>query len=105
MWVASDGCWEVLSREPMLRSRVFRRLPFKPLARDKVPALMRGYHPIYAEADEALLADVDVVYGKGTLRDWAVFTHTAAALCREAGLNTLDADVAGNAYALLGGLE
>ena len=105
LYVGGDGCWEVLSREPMLRSRVFRRLPFKPLTRDKVPALMRGYHPVYTDADEALLADVDVVYGKGTLRDWAVFTHTAAALCREAGLSTLDADVAGNAYALLGGLE
>ncbi|GAB1639605.1 AAA family ATPase [Krasilnikovia sp. MM14-A1259] len=105
LYVGGDGCWEVLSREPMLRSRVFRRLPFKPLTREKVPALMRGYHPIYADADEALLADIDVVYAHGTLRDWAVFTHTAAALCREAELDTLDADVTGNAYALLGGLQ
>lgn len=105
LYVGGDGCWEVLSREPMLRSRVFRRLPFKPLARKQVPALMRTYHPIYADAEEALLVDVDVVYAHGTLRDWAVFTHTAAALCREAGLATLSADVAGNAYALLGGLE
>ena len=84
---------------------MFRRLPFKPLVRHKVPALMRSYHSIYTDADEALLADVDVVYGKGTLRDWAVFTHTAAALCREAGQPTVDADITGNAYALLGGLE
>jgi DNA transposition AAA+ family ATPase len=29
LYVGGDGCWEVLSREPMLRSRIFRRLPFK----------------------------------------------------------------------------
>jgi DNA transposition AAA+ family ATPase len=28
--VGGDGCWEVLSREPMLRSRIFRRLNFGP---------------------------------------------------------------------------
>ncbi|GAA4609704.1 DNA transposition AAA+ family ATPase [Actinoplanes octamycinicus] len=104
LYVGGDGCWEVLSREPMLRSRVFRRLPFKRLDRAQVPALIRSYHPIYAAADDALLADIDAVYGKGTLRDWAVFTHTAAGLCREARTATIDADVAGNAYALLGGL-
>ncbi|MFE9368064.1 AAA family ATPase [Streptomyces sp. NPDC006978] len=25
LYVGGDGCWEVLSKEPMLRSRVFRR--------------------------------------------------------------------------------
>lgn len=102
LYVGGDGCWEVLSREPMLRSRVFRRLPFKPVAREQVPALMRGYHPIYAETDEELLLDVDDAYAHGTLRDWAVFTHTAAELCREAKLTGLNAEVTANAYMLLG---
>lgn len=31
LYVGGDGCWEVLSREPMLRSRIFRRLPFTAL--------------------------------------------------------------------------
>lgn len=103
LYVGGDGCWEVLSREPMLRSRVFRRLPFQPLAREQVPALMRGYHPIYARADEALLLEVDDAYAHGTLRDWAVFTHTAADLCREAGRADLDKEAVFNAYTLLGG--
>ncbi|MFE3455777.1 AAA family ATPase [Nonomuraea sp. NPDC059194] len=49
LYVGGDGCWEVLSREPMLRSRVFRRLPFQAIKRAQVPTLMRGYHPIYAD--------------------------------------------------------
>lgn len=103
LYVGGDGCWEVLSREPMLRSRVFRRLPFKPIPREQIPALMREYHPVYAAAGDALLWDVDDSYAHGTMRDWAVFTHTAADLCREAGLACLDEKVVGNAYMLLGG--
>ncbi|GHH54775.1 ATP-binding protein [Streptomyces candidus] len=103
LYVGGDGCWEVLSKEPMLRSRVFRRLPFSPLDPVKVPALMRRYHPIYAEARDDLLLEVDSSYGHGTMRDWAVFTHTAAALCEEQGLSTVDDTTVHNAYALLGG--
>jgi DNA transposition AAA+ family ATPase len=103
LYVGGDGCWEVLSREPMLRSRVFRRLPFAPLARTQIPGLIRGYHPIYHGAAEELLLDIDDTYAHGTLRDWAVFTHTAATLCTSASRPSLDEAVIANAYALLGG--
>jgi hypothetical protein len=103
LYVGGDGCWEVLSAEPMLRSRIFRRLPFKPLPRAQVPALMRRYHSIYTDTTEELLLDVDDVYAHGTLRDWAVFTHTAVALAADAGRDTVDPAVVANAYTLLGG--
>ncbi|MFI6536752.1 AAA family ATPase [Nonomuraea sp. NPDC050547] len=103
LYVGGDGCWEVLSREPMLRSRVFRRLPFQAIKRDQVPALMRGYHPIYTGADDKLLWEIDDAYGHGTLRDWAAFTHTAAMICTEAGRDHIDPEVIANACTLLGG--
>ncbi|MFC8898522.1 AAA family ATPase [Streptomyces cinereoruber] len=103
LYVGGDGCWEVLSKEPMLRSRVFRRLPFSPLAPAKVPALMRRYHPIYTEAGDELLHEVDASYGHGTMRDWAVFTHTAADLCAKQNLTTVNEAVVHNTYTLLGG--
>ena len=31
LYVGGNGCWEVLSREPMLRSRIFRRVRFGPM--------------------------------------------------------------------------
>lgn len=103
LYVGGNGCWEVLSREPMLRSRVFRRLPFQTLTRERACELMRTFHPIYAQAPDALLLDVDDTFAHGTLRDWASFTHTAAMLCAEEGLTTLDEGILANAYALLGG--
>ncbi|MGH3573329.1 MAG: AAA family ATPase [Pseudonocardiaceae bacterium] len=103
LYVGGDGCWEVLSREPMLASRVFRRLPFKKLDRATIPALMRGYHRIYDGVADALLWEVEDAYGKGTLRNWAVFTQTAMTLRQAVGLDRLDADVIDNVYAKLGG--
>ncbi len=103
LYVGGDGCWEVLSREPMLASRVFRRLPFTRLDRPAVPALMRRYHPVYDGADEALLLEIEDAYGKGMLRNWAVFTHAAVSLCGKAGTGRITAEVAGNVYAKLGG--
>jgi DNA transposition AAA+ family ATPase len=103
LYVGGDGCWEVLSREPMLRSRVFRRLPFKQLERARIPDLMRAFHPIYETVTDDLLWQIDDGYAHGTLRDWAAFTHTAQGLCADAGREHLDESILANAYTLLGG--
>ncbi|WP_150236378.1 ATP-binding protein [Nocardiopsis quinghaiensis] len=103
LYVGGDGCWEVLSAEPMLRSRVFRRLPFHTLPRAKVPELIGQFHPIYAGVDAQVLLDIDDFYAHGTLRDWASFTHTAAQLCAETDRGGIDTEIIANAYTLLGG--
>jgi type II secretory pathway predicted ATPase ExeA len=103
LYVGGDGCWEVLSREPMLRSRIFRRLPFTALPAPEVPALMRSYHPIYTDVSTDLLELVDDSFAHGSLRNWAVFTHTAARLCTDAGRDRLDPEVVRSASTLLGG--
>ncbi len=103
LYVGGDGCWEVLSREPMLASRVFRRLPFKKLDRPGIPALMRTYHRIYDGVADELLWEVEDAYGKGTLRNWVVFTQTALTLCTRSGRERIDAEVIDNVYAKLGG--
>jgi hypothetical protein len=101
--VGGDGCWEVLSREPMLRSRVFRRVVFAPLPSAEVVRLMAGYHPLYAGVPEQLIRFVDDYCGHGNFRNWASFTLTALDLCDELGRDRLDEQVARNAFALLGG--
>ena len=63
--VGGDGCWEVISRVPMLRSRVFRRRHLVPLNARVVPRLMRRYHPLYRDADPDLLARVDAEFAQG----------------------------------------
>jgi DNA transposition AAA+ family ATPase len=101
--VGGDGCWEVLSREPMLRSRVYRRVTFRPLTNREVLGMIGDYHPIYHGVADELVLFVDDHFGHGNFRNWAAFTRSAQALCREAGREGLDEDVARNVFALHGG--
>jgi len=101
--VGGDGCWDVLSREPMLRSRVFRRVAFAPLRGAELVRAVHGYHPLYTEVSEELIGFVDDYCGHGNFRNWASFTLTAVDLCTDAGRQHLDEQVARNAFALLGG--
>lgn len=101
--VGGDGCWDVLSREPMLRSRVFRRVLFTPLPGDEVVRLIPGFHPIYKDASQDLIRFIDHYCGHGNFRNWASFTLSAVDLCAEVGRPRLDEQIARNAFALLGG--
>jgi DNA transposition AAA+ family ATPase len=98
-----DGCWEVLAREPMLRSRIYRRVAFAPLSEHDVIALIPGYHPIYANADPQLLRFIDDKAANGRLRSWAAFTHTAAKICHSRGRARVDRHIAASALTQLGG--
>jgi hypothetical protein len=101
--VGGDGCLEVLSREPMLRSRIFRRVNVTPLTGEQVCALMSGFHPIYTGVEPEVLLLVDDHFAHGNLRDWASFTHSATKLRVEHGRDRVDAEIARNAFALHGG--
>lgn len=100
--VGGDGCWETISREPMLASRVYRRRRFHPFRAAEVPDLMRSYHDLYAHADPGLISDVNTVFAHGYWRDWAKFTSTVLDLALENGRDTLDEELTVNAYISLG---
>jgi DNA transposition AAA+ family ATPase len=101
--VGGDGCWQVLSREPMLRSRIYRRVVFRPLTTRQVLEGIRAFHPIYADAPEQVILFVDDYFGHGNLRNWASFTRSAAQLCREHRRANVDEEIARNVFALHGG--
>lgn len=101
--VGGDGCWQVLSREPMLRSRMYRRVVFKALRGPDLLVGIHGYHAIYAGVPDELLLFVDDYFGHGNLRNWASFTRSASALCTRHARPALDEEVARNVFALHGG--
>ena len=101
--VGGDGAWEVLSREPTLRSRVFPSVTFSALAPAEVCELIGAFHPIYRGVEAVLmLLLVDDHFAHGNLRDWASFTYTAAKLCADHGRDRLDEEAARNAFTLHG---
>lgn len=97
-----NNCWQVLRREPMLRSRIWRRVQIRPLRTAAILEHMPAYHPIYRDADGELLLWIDERFAHGVLRDWAALTHTAARLCVKQDRG-LDQALARTALALHGG--
>lgn len=97
-----DGCWEILSREPMLRSRIYRRVAFAPLTDADVLTLIPGYHPIYTEVNPDLLVQINDKGANGRLRNWAAFTATAAGICRTLATDHINATIAKSAMTQLG---
>jgi hypothetical protein len=103
--VGGNGTWRVLSREPMLASRIYRRVRFQPLARDEVLVCMPTYHPLYAHADPELLSLIDELFAHGNLRNWAAFTDSALRLGRDVDHRELDERLTRNVFALHGGAD
>jgi type II secretory pathway predicted ATPase ExeA len=101
--VGGDGCWEVLSREPMLRSRIYRRVTFRPLSSQQVLDLLPSYHRIYQKVDGELLLFIDDNFAHGNFRNWASFTRSALDLLRHRRHRVLDEAVARNVFGLYGG--
>lgn len=89
-----DGCWEVLNKEPMLRSRIYRRVAFAPLTTKDVAEMLPHYHPIYSGADPDLLVAIDKAVARGRLREWAKFTHTASRICASMHAERIDRELA-----------
>ncbi|MET9226006.1 ATP-binding protein [Lentzea sp. NPDC003310] len=100
--VGGDGCREVVAREPMMESRVFRTRHLQPLPGRRVPELIRRYHSLYHRAEADLIARVDAEFAHGIWRNWASFTLTAAELAAEHDRDTLDAELVDNTYLRLG---
>jgi hypothetical protein len=73
---------------------VYRRVRFAPMRPQTVLQVIPGYHPIYRDAPAELLAMVDDRYAHGCFREWASFTHSALALCREQSASALTGPVA-----------
>jgi hypothetical protein len=83
LFVGGNGCWEVLSRFPMLKSRLTRAIGFKPLSQGALLDYLPRFHPLYADADPTVLAWVDQNYARGSLRAWTGFTKEAVELVND----------------------
>ena len=104
--VGGNGCYQTLSREPMLRSRIYWLVEFRPLTRAEVLALVRGLHPIYADASDDLLSVIDELACHGQWRAWAHFTTAALDVVASTGRPGIDEEIVGNVlYQFTGGRD
>jgi hypothetical protein len=99
--VGGDQAWGVLAADPMLKSRLYRRVHCRRLRPEQVVMWMPKFHPIYADADRDLLLFIDSHCGHGLFRNWAAFTLTVLDVLGEH--RSLTKEAIANAFTLLGG--
>ena len=86
VFVGGGNCYQVLRREPMLRSRIYTWQEFKPMTRKQVRANIPAFHPIWRDADPELIDDVNESAAHGNFRNWARITrHCLDGLARTGG--------------------
>lgn len=74
VFVGGGDCHTVLSREPMLASRIYSWLAFHRMKLDEVLAVMPVFHPVWARSSEEDLEFVDDTVAHGNFRAWALVT-------------------------------
>lgn len=98
-----DSCWDKITSDPMLRSRIARVVSFGPLTKVAVLKTMPKYHKIYKNCDPVLIGNINRIYAKGKFRNWANFTGAAVKWMKRKKLEKLDEENALIVIKLLNG--
>lgn len=87
--LGGDGAWQVIREEPMLLSRMYRRVTFQPMSNEAALRNIRSYHSMYEDVEDELIMDLNEMC-KGVFRHWATVTDTLVDLMAEKELDKLD---------------
>jgi hypothetical protein len=83
LFVGGGDCYKVLSREPMLASRIYAWQKFTPMGDTEVLATIPSFHPLWASADPEDILYADRIAAHGNFRAWANLTwHCLRGLLR-----------------------
>lgn len=102
VFVGGGDCFSVLSREPMLASRLYLPQRFRRMGLAEVLQVIPVYHPVWNRALPTLLDEIDTKACKGNFRNWAKFTHHVLQARKRRPDAPLDRDMAKWVYRRLG---
>ncbi len=103
VFVGGGDCYHVLSREPMLSSRVYVWQEFRRMTPEQVLRVIPAFHPVWERTDPDILSFADANAGHGNFRSWAKLTaHTVRALQR-LDRDWIDREVLGSVFAKMSG--
>lgn len=81
-------------RSPQLTRRIFQPTAFRALPAAAVLATIRAFHPMYEDAADELILDVDRRHCHGNFGHWAQLSITAYEMCQEQRLSTITQQIA-----------
>ncbi|WP_226435582.1 ATP-binding protein [Rhodococcus yananensis] len=103
VFVGGGDCYQVLSREPMLSSRVYVWQEFRRMTPAQVLRVIPAFHTVWENTDPEIIGFADTHAGHGNFRSWAKLTaHTVRALAR-LDRDRVDQEVLGWVFAKMSG--
>ncbi|MFB4304427.1 MULTISPECIES: ATP-binding protein [unclassified Actinomadura] len=93
VFVGGAGCYQVLSNEPMLASRIYIWQEYTRMSREQVQSAIPAFHPLW---EKVSAADIDVINKRaahGRFRDWAKITSLAVEEMQSRDSGVLDEGV------------
>jgi hypothetical protein len=90
---------ELFWTDPQLRRRIVKPTPMSRLSDAKLVSTIKTWHPIYADAPDGLIADMNDKSCKWNFGNWAKITHTAVEFCEKDNLSTITPAIAKKAIA------
>lgn len=102
VFVGGGDCYRVLSREPMLASRIYLWQKFRKMEPEEVLSVIPAFHPVWSDAPDQLISYTDVHAGHGNFRNWARITNHVLQARRRGGAD-LDEDLLKWVFSRLGG--
>lgn len=75
-----ENAVSTLKRDQMLWTRIKEKVYFQALTGDVLLASLAQFHPLLANTDPELLADIDAAHCDGNFREWANFVDLAIPL-------------------------
>ena len=91
VFVGGDGCWNVIRKRPMLKSRIYWRVPFRTLTEAEVLAAIPKFHSLFDVTEELILRADRMCTGH--LRDWDRIAHKAYLICTARDLDRVTPEV------------
>lgn len=94
LFVGGEEAYKTLYSEPALASRVYIWQEFAPMEVDEVQRTIPLFHPLWADADPALIEYVFDEGAGGTFRMWSKITYHILEGMKRRGLDKVDETIA-----------
>lgn len=91
--LGGNNAWQKIDAEPMLESRIVRRVNFERMSSEAVLKIIPNYHPMYADCSAEFILELDE-FCHGVFRRWAQVTTAILKIHERNGVELTDEKLA-----------
>ncbi|NBF00099.1 ATP-binding protein [Nonomuraea sp. KC401] len=103
IFVGGEGCYEVLSNEQMLASRIYIWQEFREMKLKQVLEVIPDFHPIWSDVSDEHITFVDDTAAHGNFRTWTKITNHVLDILEDDQATAINEELMRRVFSNLGG--